>query len=96
MKIEVTDDQSKKYEITANLNPLEMLSQFDETKTVKTVETEEGLGILWKEGGMFARGPQLVNCISRAEIRDKDDNTKNNIPIQYQRAFFATKRSFHL
>ena len=94
MEIEVTDDQNQKYEIKANLNPLEMLSQFDETKTVQTVETEKGLGILWKEGGMFERGPQLVNCISRAEIRDKDDNTKNNIPIQYQRAFLPQKDLF--
>ena len=91
MKIEVTDDQNKKYEITVNLNPLEMLSQFDETKTVQTVETEEGLGILWKEGGMFARGPQLMNYIERAEIRYKDDNMKNDILIQYERVFMPQK-----
>ena len=89
IKIEVTDDQLKQYEITTIMNPVEMLNQFDETKSVKTVQTRGGFSLFWKEGGMFAKSPLLVNCISGAEIyhRSKDlrkmintENEKVRVP----------------
>ena len=71
LKIEVTDDQLKKYEIITDLNPLKMLNLFDEEKAVKTVPTSSGFSVFWKEGGMFSRSPLLLNCISGAEIYHK-------------------------
>ena len=86
IKIEVTDNQLKKYEIVTDLNPLEMLNQFDETKSVKTVQTRGGFSVYWMRGGMFSNCPLLLNCISGAEIFDKDQHQLKMIPTRNEKS----------